>query len=491
VIELPDTVPAVETLGRIHLIGVGGRGMSGIASILAARGIPVTGSDARDSAAVTAVRALGVPCAIGHDAANLGDADTVVVSTAIPADNVELVEAHRRGLPVLHRTTALVALMAGARTVAVAGTHGKTTTTSMLTVALQHLGADPSFAVGGNLVQSGANAHHGSGDVFVAETDESDGSFVLFGSDVSVVTNIDFDHVDQHPSREAYVATFDAFVARTPASGVLVVCADDPDALALGQRWADRRRVVSYGTTPGADLRLDDLRLDGTRSTATPVLRGRRLGPLQLQVPGRHNALNAAAALLAGLELGYSDHALREGLAGFHGTARRFEPKGTAAGVRVYDDFAHHPTELAAALAAAREVAGVGRVVVVFQSQLYSRTEAFAADFGAALGAADEVVVMDVFGSREDPVPGVTGGLIADAVPLPSEVVHFVPSWSDVPRVAADALATGDLLLTTGSGDVTLIGPEVLALLRDRADDAADQEGPTAEAGPPEQRGTP
>ncbi len=465
-IELPDTVPEVASLGRIHLVGVGGRGMSGIARILLDRGIPVTGSDAKTSAQFTALQALGVPCFLGHDASNLAAADTVVASTAIPDDNPELVEAHRRGIPVLARTVALVALMAGYRSVAVAGTHGKTTTTSMLTVALQACGADPSFAVGGNLVDSGANAHQGTGDVFVAETDESDGSFVIFGADVSVVTNVELDHVDQHDSEEAYVATFDTFVERIPAGGALVVCAEDPPARALADRHRHRSlRIRSYGFAEGADVRLLDLSVRGTGSRATVMVDGRRVGTLRLDVPGRYNALNAAAALTAGMELGFSAGDLLDGLTRFHGTLRRFERKGATKGVTVYDDFAHHPTELREALTAAREVAAGGRVVVVFQSQLYSRTKAFAQDFGEALGLADVAVVMDVFGSREDPVPGVTGALIAEAVPLPAEDVRFVPSWSEVPVVLASLVREGDLLLTAGSGDVTLIGPEVLELL--------------------------
>jgi UDP-N-acetylmuramate--alanine ligase len=468
-VDPPDRIPEVSELGRVHLVGVGGRGMSGIARILAARGVPVTGSDATESAAVTALEALGIPCVVGHAAENVGDADTVVVSSAIPADNVELVQARDRGLTVLPRTVALVALMRGYRSVAVAGTHGKTTTTSMLTVALQHCGLDPSFAVGGNLVSSGSNAHHGTGEVFVAETDESDGSFVAFEPDVAVVTNVDYDHVDQHADLEGYVASFDRFVARITPSGVLVVCADDAPAVALAERAAAGGvRVRRYGEHPDADVRLERVVARGTTSRLRMVVDGVRLPEMTLGVPGHHNALNATGALAAGLELGVAARELCSGLETFRGTLRRFELKGRAAGVRVFDDFAHHPTELRESVRTARQVAGDGRVVVVFQSQLYSRTAAFAEGFGEALGQADAVVVMDVFGSREAPVPGVTGALIADAVPLPPGAVRFVPSWSDVPAAAAALVGPGDLLLTAGSGDVTLIGPEVLELLRAR-----------------------
>lgn len=466
--EPPERIPEVRELGSVHLIGVGGRGMSGIARILARRGVKVTGSDAKESAATTALEAVGVPCYIGHDAAHVGDADTVVVSSAIPESNPELVVARERGLRVLPRTVALVALMRGYRSVAIAGTHGKTTTTSMLTVALQHCGLDPSFAVGGNLVTSGANAHHGTGDIFVAETDESDGSFVVFEPDVAVVTNIDYDHVDQWDDHGEYVASFDSFAQRVVPGGVLVVCQDDPPAAALGDREAaNGARVRRYGEHPDADVRIEQVVSRGLGTRVRVVVDGRRLPPMTLSVPGHHNAMNAVAALTAGLALGVPERELVEGLETFRGTLRRFELKGEARGVRVFDDFAHHPTELRAALRTARQVAAGGRVVVVFQSQLYSRTQAFGTQFGEALGLADAVVVMDVFGSREDPVPGVSGALIADAVPLPDGAVHFVPSWSDVPVAAASLARPGDLVLTAGSGDVTLVGPEVLELLRE------------------------
>ena len=467
--EPPERIPEVDELGAVHLIGVGGRGMSGIARILALRGVPVTGSDATQSAALTALTALGIPCHVGHDAAHIGDADTVVVSSAIPETNPELVAARERGLRVLPRTVALVALMRGYRSVAIAGTHGKTTTTSMLTVALQHCGLDPSFAVGGNLVTSGANAHHGTGDVFVAETDESDGSFVVFEPDVAVVTNIDYDHVDQWDDIDEYVASFEAFARRLTTDGVLVVCQDDERAAALGDRRAAAGdRVRRYGEHPDSDVRVESAVTRGLSTRVRVVVDGRRLPEIRLAVPGHHNAMNAVAALTAGLLLGVPVRDLVEGLETFRGTLRRFELKGEADRVRVFDDFAHHPTELTEALRTARQVAAGGRVVAVFQSQLYSRTAAFAEGFGQALGLADGVVVMDVFGSREDPVPGVTGQLIADAVPLDPEVVHFVPSWSDVPATAASLARPGDLVLTVGSGDVTLVGPEVLDILRAR-----------------------
>ncbi|SDS74462.1 UDP-N-acetylmuramate--L-alanine ligase [Jiangella sp. DSM 45060] len=461
------TVPA-EKLGRVHFVGIGGAGMSGIARILLARGVPVSGSDAKDSGVLAGLRALGAEVHVGHAASNVGLAETVVVSTAIRESNPEIVEARERALPILPRAAALASVMAGRRAIAVAGTHGKTTTTSMMTVALQHCGADPSFAIGGNLNESGANAHDGSGDIFVAEADESDASFLAYEPEVAIVTNVEADHLDFYGTPEAYEAAFDAFV--DCVSGFLVVCADDPGARALGERAAQRGVVVhTFGESRDADVRVTALDLTGPGVSFELVARGRRQERIQLQLPGRHNALNAAAAFTAALGLGFPAGDVLDGLAGYTGTRRRFELKGVAGGVRVYDEYSHHPTEVAAAMAAARGVAGPGRVVVVFQPHLFSRTRIFAAEFGTALGAADEVVVMDVYAAREDPEPGVTGALVAAAVPLPPSHVVFEQSWSAVPELAASRAEPGDILLTVGAGDVTLIGPEVLDVLEARS----------------------
>ncbi|WP_098959106.1 UDP-N-acetylmuramate--L-alanine ligase [Pseudonocardia sp. N23] len=451
--------------------------MSGIARILLGRGIAVSGSDAKDSRTVMALRALGAHVAVGHDAGHLDQLDgppTVVVSTAIRETNPELAAARERGLLVVHRADALADLTTGHRVAAVAGTHGKTSTSSMLTVALQHCGFDPSFAIGGDLAASGAGAHHGGGDVFVVEADESDGSFTAYTPGVAVVTNVEPDHLDHHGTEAAYRAVFEAFVGRVPAGGVLVACADDPGSAELA-RYAEGRglAVRRYGrTATGADdAVLVDHRPDGPGARVRARHRGVELA-VRLAVPGEHMAMNALGALLAGVELGAPVDTLLEGLAGFDGVRRRFEYKGRAAGVAVYDDYAHHPTEVAATLRAARSVAGPGRVIVAFQPHLYSRTRLFAAEFGVALGLADEVVVLDVYGAREDPEPGVTGALVADAVDLPRGAVRHVPSWSEVPAVLAGIARPGDLVLTMGAGDVTVLGPEVLRELEVREEGA-------------------
>ena len=453
-------------LGRVHLVGIGGAGMSGIARVLLARGGTVSGSDAKDSRTTTALRALGAVVHLGHDAVHVDDVDTVVVSTAIRQDNVELVAARDRDLRVLLRAEALAALMAGRRGVAVAGTHGKTTTTSMLTVAVQHCGVDPSFAIGGDLNEAASNAHHGSGELFIVEADESDGSFLAYRPHAAIVTNVEADHLDHYGDAAAVDRAFEDFVATVDSAGFVVACADDPGSRSLTSYARERGiDVRTYGTAADADLRLSAVTVSGTTSRSEPVLRGRRLPPVSLAVPGRHLALNSGAALLTGIGLGLPESLLVEGLAGFTGVRRRMELKGSVAGVRVYDDYAHHPTELVAQLAAAREVVGAGRLVVAFQPHRYSRTLAFAQQFGEALGAADDVVVMEVYAAGEDPVPGATGATVAAAVPLPPERVAFEPSWTAVPQLLADRAQAGDLVLTLGAGDVTAIGPEVVRLL--------------------------
>ncbi len=468
-VPVPEELLLAEQLGRVHFVGIGGAGLSGIARIMLARGVPVSGSDAKDSAALAALRALGATCFVGHAAEQVHGADTVVVSTAVHEDNPEVVEAVRLGLRLLPRSAALWSVMQGRRVLAVAGTHGKTTTTSMLTVALQHCGADPSFAIGGELNASGANAHDGSGELFVAEADESDGAFLVYSPDAALVTNVEADHLDNYGTEAAYRAAFDAFLDRVHPDGFLVACVDDPGAAALAATAVQRGlAVVTVGESAAADLRAEDVRLVGGRSTFAVVDRGRPLGTVGLRQPGRHYVLDAMVALGCGLRLGFAFDRLADGLGAYTGTRRRMESKGEAAGVRVYDSYAHHPREIAGDLEAARSVAGEGRVIVAFQPHLVSRTRIFGTEMGQALGAADEVVVMDVYVAREEPAPDVTGALVADAVPLPSGQVVFEPSW---PRTAAHLVARarpGDVVLTLGAGDVTLLGAEVLDALRQR-----------------------
>ncbi|MGD1256511.1 UDP-N-acetylmuramate--L-alanine ligase [Mycobacterium seoulense] len=468
-------------LQRVHMVGIGGAGMSGIARILLDRGALVSGSDAKESRGVHALRARGASIRIGHDPSSLdllpgGPTAVITTHAAIPKTNPELVEAQRRGIPVILRPAVLARLMDGRTTLMVTGTHGKTTTTSMLIVALQHCGIDPSFAVGGEMGEAGTNAHHGSGDCFVAEADESDGSLLEYTPNVAVVTNIETDHLDFYGSADAYVGVFDAFVERLAPGGALVVCVDDPGAAALAERTAELGiRVLRYGSTPdeGNAATLLSWEQQGTEAVAHIQL-APDLDPepyprvMRLSVPGRHMALNALGALLAAIEIGASIDAVLDGLAGFEGVRRRFELVGNAGSVRVFDDYAHHPTEISATLAAVRTVleqSGGGRSLVVFQPHLYSRTKEFAAQFGRALDAADEVFVLDVYGAREQPLAGVSGASVAEHVTAP---VRYLPNFSAVAEQVAAAAGPGDVIVTMGAGDVTLLGPEIVTALRTR-----------------------
>jgi UDP-N-acetylmuramate--alanine ligase len=476
-----DVVPADE-LGRVHFIAIGGAGMSGIARIMLKRGITVSGSDARDSELLTQLSDLGAKVFVGHAAGHLGDADTVVISTAIREGNPELAAARERGLRVLHRSAALAALMAGRRAVAVAGTHGKTTTTSMLTVALQQAGADPAYCIGGQLVTTGLGADEGSGDVFVAEADESDGSFLMYTPYIAIITNIEADHLDNYGGFEKVKENFARFVDRIEPGGVLVAGIDDPVVRELvGSARSRGLSVRTYGEAVDADLRVTGFtprglgcRFEIEFSDAAGGEEGaKEAGAIELTVPGRHNALNATAAFAVAQALGCDLAAVRDGLAGFGGAMRRLELKGEVGGAQVFDSYAHHPTELIADLEATRdyveqraqETGAAGRIVAVFQPHLYSRTKFFAAEFGAALALADVAVVLDVYGAREEPEPGVTGRLIADAVPAGGTQVSYLPEQNEVPARVAGLARPGDVIITLGAGDVTKLGPLILERL--------------------------
>ena len=467
-------VPRLEMLGRVHLVAIGGAGMSAVARLLLARGLPVSGSDAADSPTLQALRDSGARVFVGHEAAHLDDVDTVVVSSAIRDDNVELAAARRRELPVLHRSQALAALMRESRRVAVAGANGKTTTTSMLVVALAAAGADPSFASGGEIAQLGTNAALGGGDAFVVEADESDGSFLAYRPDVAVVTNVQPDHLDFYGTADAVEAAYATFAATVTAGGLLVACHDDPGSrrLADAARGAGRA-VVTYGHGDGAELRVTGTASEGlgTRSVFTHDGVERAL---VLAVPGDHNVMDACAAYLAAVVgLDADPDAVLAGLAGFGGARRRFEVRGEVDGITVVDDYAHNPAKVAAVVGTAAEIvrrSGRGSLRVVFQPHLYSRTRDFAADFAAALAPADQVVLLEVYGAREQPMPGVTSALVGDPLrALPGERAVLVgASGEQAVAAVVEAARPGDLVLTVGAGDVTALAPLVVAALRHR-----------------------
>jgi UDP-N-acetylmuramate--alanine ligase len=430
--------------------------MSGIARILVQRGHQVSGSDLNEGRAVAALRALGVQVHIGHSAEQVGDAQVVVTSTAVSPDNPEVVAAVDRGIPVVPRARMLADTLAADRSVLVAGTHGKTTTTSMVVVALHAAGVDPTFAIGGELNEAGTNAHAGADAIAVAEADESDRSFLLYSPDIAIVTNIELDHPEVYRDLDDVIETFAAFLARLRPEGRAVVCIDDPGV----QRLIGRSdgAVITYGTSPQADVRLV-LRPDGP-----VVLVEGTTWPLRLEVPGHHNLLNATAAFAACRALGADADQVLGGLRRFRGAARRFQTIGTARGVTVVDDYAHHPTELRATLAAAREVTA-GRVVCVVQPHRYSRTAVLGEELGRAAAGADLVIVTGVYGAGETAVPGVNGLLVAEAARAAGARVHATEHLAEVAALLAQEVREGDLVLLTGAGDVSQVGPRLLALL--------------------------
>lgn len=459
-------VPSPRVLQRAHVTNIGGAGMSAVAALLLARDSIVSGSDANDTPAMAVLRSKGARTTVGYDPGIVDDLDatTVIVrSTATRDDNPQLVRARERGLTILHRSEALAALMADRRQVAVAGTHGKSTTTSMIAIALSECGLDPSYAIGADLAGPGTNARAGAGAVFVVEADESDGSFLRTAPEVAIVTNIEPDHLDYWGSEQALNTAFLDYARGVVTGGTLVACLDDQGARSLAEQGAVAGlSVKTYGSTVGADLELTAIELDASGSRFVPVMGGRSLGEFSLQVPGGHNVANAGAALLAGLLIGAPVEGLRAGLASFTGARRRFDRKGVVAGVTVVDDYAHHPTEVAANVAAARSVAGAGRVLAVFQPHLYSRTAALATQFGEALAAADEVVVLDIYGARELPVAGVSGQLIADAVATANGRVHYAPAREQVVALIASLVRKGDLVLMMGAGDISELAQPLL-----------------------------
>ncbi|MCX5238381.1 UDP-N-acetylmuramate--L-alanine ligase [Streptomyces prunicolor] len=455
--------PGLPTaMDRPHFIGIGGAGMSGIAKILAQRGAKVAGSDAKDSATADALRALGATVHIGHAAEHLADdATCVVVSSAIRKDNPELARAAELGIPVVHRSDALARLMDGLRPIAVAGTHGKTTTTSMLAVSLTALGRTPSYAIGGDLDAPGSNALHGDGEIFVAEADESDRSFHKYAPEVAIVLNVELDHHANYASMEEIYESFQTFADRIVPDGTLVISADHEGARELTRRVSDSVKTVTYGEAEDADVRILSVVAQGLKSEVTVLLGGEEL-TFTVSVPGRHYASNAVAALAAGVALGVPAADLAPALAAYTGVKRRLQLKGEAAGVQVIDSYAHHPTEMTADLEAMRAAASSARLLVVFQPHLFSRTQELGKEMGQSLALADASLVLDIYPAREDPIPGVTSDLIIEAARAAGADVTPVHDKADVPEAVAGMAKPGDLVLTMGAGDVTDLGPRIL-----------------------------
>ena len=462
-----DVIPPLADLGRVHIMGIAGSGMSALARILIARGLAVSGCEARESASVTALRAIGADVVIGHSADHVTEADSFVYTTAINPNHPEFAAARASGKPFLRRAAALEAALEGTQTIAIAGTHGKTSTTSLLTVAAQASGLDPSFAIGATLYESGLNAHLGSGELAIVEADESDGSFLLMRPSAAVITNVEADHLENHGDLEGIFRAFEQFVDRVDREGALLISADDPGARRIAEyARSTGHRVLTYGSAPDAQIKVSGVneRSDGVDF----VVEGGPLPRTAVSVGaliGVHMAHNAAAALTLAAELGMDVETVASRWAQFAGVHRRFEHIGDADGVRVYDDYAHHPTEIAAVLRAARAVIGSGRLIAVFQPGTYSRTQTFAAEFASALELADIAVVLDVFPAREEPIPGVSGATITELMHPPAGVVVYEPSFAQAPDRIVSLARPGDLIVTMGIGNVYLLCDQILELL--------------------------
>ncbi len=457
----PDYSVAIpKELGHVHFIGIGGSGMSGIARLVLGMGNKVSGSDVRESPNTKALRALGAEITIGHDAENLKNPDTVVFTSALWPNNPEYLEAKELGIPTLHRSALLAHLASRGNLIAVAGAHGKTTTTGMIITALNRLGASPSFVNGGVIAEYGASSAFGTGSDFVIEADESDSSFLHYDTSVAVITNVDPDHLDHYGSLEAFQAEFAKFA--NSAKTEVIISADDLGAVAV-TKLLTHQKVTTFGESARADFQLSEIDASGPVVSFKIARRGISERAV-LKIPGHHNALNAAAATAAVVGLGYGLSETVKAIASFGGTERRFELHGEKRGVKVYDDFAHHPTEVVAALKAARAVVGKGRLITVFQPHLFSRTRLFAQEFADALLLSDEAVVTDIYPAREDPEPGVTGEMIATRSQRPVNM-HYVPRWDDVPMAAAALAKEGDFIITMGCGDIYRMVPDLLSAL--------------------------
>ncbi|MFE6994402.1 UDP-N-acetylmuramate--L-alanine ligase [Microbacterium sp. NPDC057659] len=458
----PDlSLPIPETIESAHFIGIGGSGMSGLARMFLDAGIRVSGSDRADSANLRALAAAGATVHVGHDAAHLGDADTVVHTGAIWPENPEFVLAKERGLHVIHRSQALHWLIGARRLVSVAGAHGKTSSTGMIVTALQALGADPNFVNGGVIEQLGISSSSGADDLFVIEADESDGTFLLYNTSIALITNVDPDHLDFFGSEDAF---YDAFVRfGNEASEAVVISSDDAGALRV-HAGLTHPNVITFGEADDADVRVADIMTEGP--VAATIVHGADSARMQLAVPGAHNAINAAGAVAVLLTLGHALPDAVKAVEGFAGTVRRLELHGAERGVRVYDDYSHHPTEVRAALQAMRTLTDGGRLIAIQQPHTYSRTQHMYREFAEVLEQyADHTVMLDVYGAREDPVPGVTGELVSGAFADPAHV-HYVADWQAAADYTADFARDGDVVVTLGCGNVYQIIPQVLDSLR-------------------------
>ena len=456
----PDFTQEVpDKFGAVHFVGIGGSGMSGIARILIGMGHSVTGSDLRDSSNMAALRELGAKIYIGHDQSHLGNPDTVVVTSALWPTNPEYALAKEKGIPVIHRSQALAKLASSKRLISVAGAHGKTTSTGMVITALIAMGQDPSFVNGGVINSVGQSSDSGSGELFVIEADESDGSFLHYDTAISLITNVDPDHLDHYGSIEAFHKVFADFANKSKE--LVVISSDDQGAKEVAKLVT--RPMITFGEAMDSTVRVQNIKQDARVSFE--LVYKDEVSSATLILAGRHNALNAAGAVATLIGLGFDFEASLREVAKFQGTERRFELHGQERGVSVYDDFAHHPTEVEAALNGARAVVGAGKLITVFQPHLYSRTRLFAKEFAEVLAKSDEIVLLDIYAAREDPEPGVTGELILNNF-SDRKRIHYAPNWDDASAMAASLAQAGDFIVTMGCGDVYRMVPQLLQELK-------------------------
>ena len=442
---------------RIHMVGIGGAGMSGIAEVLLNQGYEVSGSDMSDSAVVRHLRELGAHVAVGHAAENVGDVQVLVKSTAINDENPELVEARRRNIAIIPRAEMLAELMRLRQGIAIAGTHGKTTTTSLTASIFDTAGLDPTVIIGGRLNAYGTNAHLGHGEYLIAEADESDGSFLCLLPIINVVTNVDEDHLDHYITRAGIDDAFVEFMNNVPFYGLNIVCGDDPGVRALLPRV--KRPVLTYGFADDNVLRAVPLEC-GVRNNFEVWRNGIKLGEVSLPQPGRHNMLNALAAIGTAMEVDISFEKCAEGLNGFAGVGRRFEFKGEKGGVTVVDDYGHHPAEIAATLATARQVFPGRRIVAAFQPHRFSRTQAHFGEFCKVFDNVDQLLLTEIYAASEKPIPGVSGQSLAQGIRQVSTTpVEYFQTLNDVAAALRGILKEGDVLLTLGAGSITRLGP--------------------------------
>ncbi len=449
------------TIQHIHFVGIGGIGMSGIAEVLVNLGFQVSGTDLKESVVTERLRSLGIRVDLGHEAKHIEGAQVVVISSAVRGDNPEVVAAHASKIPVIPRGEMLAELMRLKQGIAIGGSHGKTSTTSMIAQVLSQAGLDPTIVIGGRLGILGSNAKLGKGDYLVAEADESDGSFLMLSPTLAVITNIDREHLDHYKDIEEIRAAFVEFANKVPFYGSVFACMDDPNVAHV--RPLLKRQVRTYGTNPQVDLRARDIRQEGFTSTFQVTAFGEEIGEFSINVPGQHMVLNALAAIGVALELGVDKDQIRDSLATFSGAERRFTKKGEKDGVLVVDDYGHHPTEIAATLKAARKGFPERRIIAAFQPHRYTRTQSLLEEFSRAFFEADVVIITDIYAAGEPSIPGLSGESLVEGLRAHGQrEVHSVPKIEDLPDFLKTLTRQGDLLMTFGAGTITNVGPAFL-----------------------------